>query len=121
MTPLAIAKPWIDLTSAAVEAVPGQLGVYEIADADGRTLYLGYAGGREPFGLRSALTAELARPGAVRFRHELTHGYLTRWEELLMVHHAVHGQLPPGNADHPHRLGRLHVEAVTATARDGKE
>ena len=43
----------------------------------------------------------------LKTEHELTHGYLTRWEELLMVHHAANGQLPPGNADRLAPVGRL--------------
>lgn len=107
-----MSKPWAELTEDRIAAVPAQLGVYELATADGTVLRIGYAGGREPFGLQTALTAELAnRAGAgqspVRFRYELTNGYLTRWEELLMVHQAQHGGLPPGNADRLHPVGRL--------------
>ena len=29
-------KPWIDLTPEAAKALPGQLGVYQLADAEGR-------------------------------------------------------------------------------------
>ena len=107
-----MSKPWISLTSADIGAVPAQLGVFELADAEGEVVYIGYAGGRELFGLRSALDAAMAADGprAVSFRYELTHGYLTRWEELLMVHQAQHGRLPAGNQDHPHRLGRLAVD-----------
>ncbi len=104
-------KPWRPLTVADVAAVPGQLGVFELAGDDHTVLRIGYAGGREPFGLRSALERALeggpSAGGPSLFRFELTHGYLTRWEELLMVHRARHGTLPPGNADHPHALGRL--------------
>lgn len=108
MSGLAITKPWATLSAEAIGAVPAQLGVFEIADADGVVAKIGYAGGHEMFGLRSALDTELkAQSEPAQFRFELTHGYLTRWEELLMVHHAQHGHLPVGNADHPHKLGRL--------------
>jgi len=108
----ALSKPWIPLTADAVAALPAQLGVYELGADDGTVVRIAYAGGRELFGLRSVLAAELeARVGAGeppgRFRYELTHGYLTRWEELLMVHQARHGELPPGNADRLHPVGRL--------------
>ena len=33
--------------------------------------------------------------------------YRTRWFELLMVHQADHGHLPPDNAKNPPPLGRL--------------
>lgn len=123
MTGLAISKPWIALTAQNIGAVPAQLGVFELADRNETVLHIGYAGGRELFGLRSALDGVLAadrdtagdgdRDTAdgepVLFRYELTHGYLSRWEELLMVHQAQHGALPIGNADHPHKLGRLTI------------
>ncbi|MGI9596535.1 MAG: DUF7508 domain-containing protein [Acidimicrobiales bacterium] len=117
MTGLAIAKPWIALNQQNIGAVPAQLGVFELGDENETVVHIGYAGGREMFGLRSALdraiNGELNRPtteaGPVAFRYELTHGYLTRWEELLMVHQALHGRLPVGNADHPHKIGRLTV------------
>ncbi len=104
---LAIAKPWVPLTAAAAAALPAQLGVYEIADADGTVVRIGYAGGRQPFGLRSALAAEVEAGLGTQFRHEATHGYLTRWEELLMLHRAAHGSLPTGNADRRTPVGRL--------------
>ncbi len=108
MSGLAITKPWMALTADAIGAVPAQLGVFEIADADGVVEKIGYAGGTEMFGLRSALDRELeAHADPAQFRVELTHGYLTRWEELLMVHQAQHGRLPVGNADHVHKIGRL--------------
>jgi hypothetical protein len=104
-----LVKPWEPLTAAAVRRLPGQLGVYQLADAEERVLYIGYAGGRTLFGLRSALEAALAQPkGAALFRHEVTMQYLSRWQELLMLHVADHGALPALNAeDRPRRLGRL--------------
>ncbi len=107
MTGLQLAKPWIDLSAEAIAAVPAQLGVYQIGDDDGTVVRIAYAGGREPFGLRSALAAELEAATGTRFRLELTSGYLTRWEELLMLHRAEHGRLPPGNADRLTPVGRL--------------
>ena len=103
-------KPWIDLTPEAAKALPGQLGVYQLADAAGRIVYIGFAGGRSLFGLRSELQRALAdRPGgAVRFRTEVNQQYTSRHLELLMLHVADHGSLPVVNqADPPPRLGRL--------------
>jgi hypothetical protein len=65
--------------------------------------------------MRSALTAELAAGNATRFRHEFTHGYLTRWQELLMVHQSDHGSLPAGNADRIGRIGRLSIDPPRTT------
>ena len=107
---LRLEKPWIELTPAAVKGLPGQLGVYELADAAGRIVYIGFAGGRSLFGLRGELERALAeRPaGAARFRYEVNQQYTTRHLELLMLHVADHGSLPVQNqADPPPRLGRL--------------
>ena len=106
-----MSKPWNPLTAEVIAGLPGQLGVYQIGDDDGRgsveVVRIGYAGGREPFGLRSALSTELDAGTGNRFRCELTSGYLTRWEELLMLYQARHGRLPPGNADRQTPVGRL--------------
>ncbi len=101
-------KPWCELTPANVAALAGELGVYQLADAEGRVLRIGYAGGRTLFGLRSELAAALATGEAAKFRTEVNAQYMSRYDELLMVHVADHGALPPGNAaDARRRLGRL--------------
>jgi hypothetical protein len=101
-------KSWRDLTAANVAGLAGELGVYQLGDADGRILRIGYAGGRTLFGLRSELQAALAAGEAAKFRTEVTAQYLSRYEELLMVHKADFGALPAGNgADARRRLGRL--------------
>ncbi len=101
-------KPWQALGDEAVRAVPGQLGVFQLGDEKGRVLQLGYAGGRSLFGLRGAIAAAAAaHPEASRFRFEVTMQYLTRYQELLMLHLADHGALPAGNAGERLRLGRL--------------
>jgi hypothetical protein len=101
-------KPWIALTADAVRALPGQLGVFELADGEGRVLRIGYAGGHALFGLRSAVEeARQRHPAARRFRVEVTMQYQSRYRELLMLHKADHGALPEGNRDEPAQLGRL--------------
>jgi hypothetical protein len=101
-------KPWRPLTEATVADLRGELGVYQLGDEAGRVLRIGYAGGRSLFGLRGELGAVLAAGEATRFRVEVTAQYLSRYEELLMVHKADFGALPPGNAaDGRRRLGRL--------------
>jgi len=108
-----LTKPWLDLQAVEPEAIPAQLGVFELADADGEVLYVGYAGGREPFGLRSAVATAVEAVGGgadttpARFRYELTHGYLSRWEELLMVHVHDSGSVPIANQDGDEPRGRL--------------
>jgi hypothetical protein len=101
-------KPWRELTGANVASLAGELGVYQLGDAQGRVLRIGYAGGRTLFGLRSELEAALAAGEAAQFRTEVNAQYLSRYEELLMVHKADFGELPAGNgADARRRLGRL--------------
>ena len=106
---LRLDKPWQPLTAEAAGRLPGQLGVYQIADDKGAILYIGQAGARSPFGLRSELSreAEECGPGC-QFRVEVNMQYRSRWFELLMVHQADHGTLPPDNAKNPPpALGRL--------------
>lgn len=103
--PIRLDKPWLSLDAAA--GLPGQLGVFELADEAGKVRYIGYAGGRSRFGLRSEVSAAADRiPEARRFRVEVTTAYLTRHQELLMAHQADQGTLPPHNEPQP-RLGRL--------------
>jgi len=98
-------KPWRPLAQSA--ALAGHMGVFELADAAGRVLYIGRADARSRFGLRSAVAdAARAVSDATHFRVEVTTAYHSRHLELLMVHEADHGALPPGNAT-PHRIGRL--------------
>ncbi len=105
IVPIRLDKPWLPLDAAA--GLPGQLGVFELADDAGQLQYIGCAGGRSRFGLRSEVPAAAERiPGARRFRVEVTMAYLTRHQELLMAHQADEGALPPHNEPQP-RLGRL--------------
>jgi hypothetical protein len=99
---------WQALTPDTVDAAPGQLGVYEIADGGGEVVRIGVADARQPFGLRSALGDELARWGqGHHFRAERTHAYRSRHLELLMLHLHARGRLPAGNQEDPVSLGRL--------------
>ena len=106
---LRLDKPWRPLTAEEIARLPGQLGIYQIADAAGTMHYIGQAGARAPFGLRSELQRELAERGPdYQFRVEVNMQYRTRWLEMLMVHQHDHGSLPPDNAKNPPpALGRL--------------
>jgi hypothetical protein len=106
---LRLDKPWKPLSAEEAQRLPGQLGVYQIADARGAILFIGEAGARSPFGLRSELQRELkARGPDHQFRVEVNMQYRSRWFELLMVHKADHGSLPPDNEKNPPPvLGRL--------------
>ena len=105
MTVIRLEGPWAALDEEAVRRIPAVLGVFELGDADGVVRLIGYAGGRSLFGLRSEIGAH--RGSFDRFRYEVTSAYLSRWQELLMVHQADHGALPPDQPDPGRRLGRL--------------
>jgi len=115
-----IRKPWIQPTKDSIRAIPAVVGVYEIADADGNLLYIGQAGGREPFGLRTRIALHFggADPNAVlreraaQFRWEANQQYTTKRLEMLMQFQRDEGvEWPPAHSagdwrDTP-QLGRL--------------
>jgi len=99
-------KPWLELTEERARRLSGQMGVFQLADETGTVLYIGFAGGKSLFGLRSELQKRIG--SAPKFRYEVNNQYQTRWRELLMLHHAAHGELPELNRREPvPKLGRL--------------
>ncbi|MSO76803.1 MAG: hypothetical protein EXQ87_07810 [Alphaproteobacteria bacterium] len=111
MPAIRMSKRWTPFNPETVKRVPGQLGVYQLANAAGEIVYVGVAGGRSLFGLRGELQKWLAAPqaGAAQFRIEVNMSYRTRHLELLMAYRADHeGRLPAANTDiDASRLGRL--------------
>ncbi len=119
-SPDAIGKPWQDPSEETLRAIPAVLGVYEIADTGGTVIFIGQAGGRELFGLRSKIGRHFGEhelnpvlhEQAARFRWESNQQYTTRRLEMLMHYVQDHDDaLPPANAagtweDQP-TLGRL--------------
>lgn len=105
-------KAWLELTLDNVAALGGELGVYELANEQEQILRIGFAGGRSLFGLRSELSKALEEYCGSRtfFRVEVHCQYMSRYEELLMVHLADHEALPLGNASEQMRkIGRLSI------------
>lgn len=101
-----LTKPWRTLDEATLRALPAVVGVFQLGDAEGTVRRIGYAGGRSLFGLRSELAGFVGQYPS--FRVEITSTYLTRFQELLMVHAHDHGgALPPDQPDPGMRLGRL--------------
>ena len=102
-------KPWQRLDDGVIDALPAQLGVYHVADNAGTVLSVGYAGAHELFGMQSALRREIEQHGstATQFRCEFTSNYRSRWDELLMLHLADHGELPGPQRAEAARVGRL--------------
>lgn len=101
-------KPWIPYHPDDDRTIPGNLGVFEIGDADGTVRYIGYAGGRTRFGLREAIPGYFSTdPHAATYRYEINQMYLTRWIELLSRYQNTHGTLPAGNLRPGEQLPRL--------------
>ena len=95
-------------TAEVLDALPGHMGVFELADDHDDVRFIGYAGGRSLFGLRGEIRGRLGETGATRFRYEITTAYLTRYQERLMQYVARRGGLPPDNdVASVGRLGRL--------------
>ena len=79
-------KAWQPLDAEHVARLSGQLGVYELADASGNTVRIGFAGGRSAFGLRSELERQLAaHPEGFRFRVEVNMQYTTQYGDTFGV------------------------------------
>lgn len=105
---LAIRSPWSELSDIAVAALHANPGVYELADASGETLLIGYAGGKSLFGLRGEVGKYIGDPKAAMFRVEQNMQYISRWKELLMVFRSQEGVLPVMNpAEDDFGLGHL--------------
>ncbi len=50
-------SPGVRSTAEEIARLPGQLGIYQIADAKGAIVFIGQAGARSTFGLRSDCSA----------------------------------------------------------------
>ena len=103
-------KTWSPLEAGAIQKLPGQLGVYQLGNAAGEIVYIGFAGGRSLFGVRGEVDRALKEKtaSATQFRVEINQQYTTRYQELLMAHVADHGDVPAGNKGGPlPKLGRL--------------
>jgi hypothetical protein len=100
-----INKPWMECARLDPKALPGTVGVYELGDAGGAVIYIGYAGGRSITGLRGVVvshrgseeTNPIIRSRLTSVRYEVTTSYLTRHLELLSRYREAHGALPEGN------------------------
>ena len=119
-----IRKSWTKPSAESIRAIPAVVGVYEIADAEGNLLYIGQAGGREPFGLRTRIALHFGferggddgnpvlRERAAQFRWEANQQYTTKRLEMLMQYQRDQGaEWPPAHPagdwrDRP-QLGRL--------------
>lgn len=107
-------KPWQTSSADELAVAPVQTGVYEIGDADGTVIDIGFAGATEPFGLRSKLEA-LANEYAIdgmQFRYEINVQYISRYTELVLAHRSRFGELPAKVAERGEEFrGRLAIDS----------
>ena len=83
---MTITKAWLAPDPPALRQIPAVLGVYELADTAGVVIYIGMAGGREPFGLRGRIEAHFSdqelnpvlRERAALYRWESNQQYTTQ-------------------------------------------
>lgn len=99
-----LTKDWVPKDQALLR-LRGNLGVFELADAKGEVIYIGFAGGNSQFGLKGVVQEILQSVDAVSVRWEVNTAYLSRFKELMMVHIADHGAAPVNNP--PIKLGKL--------------
>jgi hypothetical protein len=103
---LRLSKQWLPLDQQSVDQLKGELGVFQLGNAAEEVIYVGFAGSRSQFGLRGEIGKHLN--SATLFRIEVTSAYRTRFQELLMLHHADFGCYPSLNSDlDTANLGRL--------------
>jgi hypothetical protein len=133
-----VRKPWTEWDdSLDPRELPGAMGIFELADAERRTLYIGKAGPRQPFGIRGELVRHFCTPerlaganwsyhlvgrsfpsiaGRARYyRYEVNHQYYGRWVEALARFREDWGTLPPANLEDPEEpppLGSYHWRSV---------
>ncbi|HJM89841.1 MAG TPA: hypothetical protein QF624_09490 [Dehalococcoidia bacterium] len=135
-----IRKPWTEWDDGIDwKKLPGAMGIYEIADEQQQTIYIGKASGKSPFGLRGELfrhfsnaetlaEANWAHPQmgenlpsiaahARYYRFEVNHMYYSRWIEALTRYNEDHGALPVANIEDPEQpptLGQYHWKSEDA-------
>jgi hypothetical protein len=79
--------------------------VYELADAEDKVIFIGYAGSRARFGLRGKITDHFSegepnlaiRDKVAKFRFEVNSMYYSRWIDLLGRFREDNETLPDGN------------------------
>jgi hypothetical protein len=104
---------WRTLTEESAATAPATVGIIQLADPDQRIIDIQFVGAHATFGMRGVLGAVAAHLGQLMFRYEVNAQYLTRYDELLMVHHFQFGELPARNRDRGCRVpGRLHPSGL---------
>ena len=123
-------KEWQAFRSEGMRRIPATVGVYELGDAEGRVIYIGYAGGRTSFGLRGVIadhfgdaqTNGVIASNATQFRVEIVQMYMSRYMELLEQHVDAHSELPAANrepGEYVPSLGKRRARAIEEAATPG--
>ena len=139
-----IRKPWTEWDDEInFKSLPGAMGVFEIADEDRKTINIGKASGKSPFGLRGELFLCFAdterledanwthpkmgqvlptiKEKAKYYRYEVNHMYYSRWIEILTRFNEDHGRLPSANLEDQEdipKLGRYHWKTQESAMED---
>ena len=94
---ISLEKPWIS-SDRLNEVLAGHMGVFQLANDNDRTIFIGFAGGKSPGGLRLEVAKMLAAfPDAESFRYEITTSYWSRFRELMALYWAEHKSYPQLN------------------------
>ncbi|HLC41494.1 MAG TPA: hypothetical protein VJO34_07675 [Methylomirabilota bacterium] len=111
-----IRMPWTEFDPTNTKSISGSNGVYEVADEQGGVIYVGYAGGKDLFGIRGKIMQHFSsdepnpviRARARRYHYEVTSMWLSRWVEILGRHREdLGGRLPEGNETSDEPIPRL--------------
>ena len=88
-----IRKPWTEWDDEInFKSLPGAMGVFELADEDRKTIYIGKASGKSPFGLRGELFlcfADTDRLEDANWIHPKM-GQQINYLNYLQVHDTIH-------------------------------
>ena len=72
---ISLEKPWIS-SDRLNEVLAGHMGVFQLANDNDQTIFIGFAGGKSPGGLKHEVAEMLATfPDAESFRYEITTSY----------------------------------------------
>ena len=109
---ISLEKPWIS-SDRLNEVLAGHMGVFQLANDSDQIIFIGFAGGKSPGGLRLEVAKMMAAfPDAESFRYEITTSYWSRFKELMSLHWAEHKSYPKLNERT--QVGRISPTAAGA-------
>ena len=94
---ISLEKPWIPCERLN-EVLAGHMGVFQLANDNDQIIFIGFAGGKSPGGLKHEVAKMLTTTlDAESFRYEITTSYWSRFKELMALHWAEHKSNPQLN------------------------